>query len=396
MTADGLLTFGPEVAPLEYTSPTRYVALRQCALREMWGASGAPQLLPSFPAARVGSVIHQLLEDAGQGAFPRRDALAVDQRWQALIAEVEERMLASWLERHFVPLSLSVPDFEVRRIQARERALELSDTVSETPDRPTGASDGPVPLHGCEVPVSTLDRRVRGRIDAVAPSRDGPVVRDYKSGAIFEPGAVKEHVLKEAYEIQLRMYAALYAVTSGRWPARLEVVPILGTPEPVTFDAESCNALVEAAREALDNVNQAIRLDRSSEAVQERLANPRPEVCAYCTFRPGCLPYRGARVAASGQWPHDVSGRLKGIATLADGSAVMEIDCAAGMIRIRGLSLAGRHPALEILQQGDAVAVYNARPTGSPAMLAESPFTVIYKMPEPFAQSDEAAAGTPA
>ncbi len=377
---DGLLTFRPNVLPLESISPTRYVGLRQCALREVWGTARASQLLPSFPAARVGTVIHHLLEDAGSGAFLPGDTPAVDRRWQELIGAMEERMRASWLERRFVPLSQSVADFEVRWIQARERALELADTATSTPGRPTASSDGSVPLHGCEVPVSTPDGRVQGRIDAIVLRNDGPVVRDYKSGAIFEPGD-KKHTLKEAYQIQLRMYAALYAVTTGRWPARLEIVPILGNPEEVEFDAESCDSLVEAAREELDAVNGVITGSQSPEIVQERLAKPGPETCTYCTFRPGCLPYQAASAAGSGQWPHDVRGTLKSLVTLADGRAMMEIECAGSVIRIRGLTLPGRHPALEFLQSGDAVAVYNARSTGSTAMLTESPFTTIYKVP---------------
>jgi PD-(D/E)XK nuclease superfamily len=390
--ADGLLTFEPAAVPLDSISPTRYVAIRQCGLREIWAAIRAPQLLPSFPAARLGSVIHRLLEEAGQGAFASGDAMAVDQRWKDLVTDAERTMLDGWLERQFVPLSRSVADFEVRRIQARERALELGESVARARDRPAStASDRLGPLHGCEIPVSTNDRRVRGRIDAVALDRDGPVVRDYKSGAIFETAVGHEHTLKEAYEIQLRMYAALYAETSGTWPARLEVVPILGRSETVAFDRDECLGLVESARDTLDTVNDAIQLNGPAGVVQGRLARPRPEVCGHCPYRPGCLPYRVARKAGGGPWPHDLWGRLMSIAPLAADRLIMELDCDDGVIRIRGLGSKERHPALGILEPGDWVAVFNARPTGSPSTFSESSFTVIYKVPEGCASESEAA-----
>jgi RecB family exonuclease len=393
--ADGLLTFEPATVPLDSISPTRFVAIRQCALREIWAASQAPQLLPSFPAARLGSVIHRLLEEAGQGAFIPGDAVAVDQRWNDLVADAERAMLDGWLERQFVPLSRSVADFEVRRIQARERALELSESVTRAGDRRASTvRDGEGQLVGCEVPVSTLDRRVRGRIDAVVLDRDGPVVRDYKSGAIFGAARGHEHTLKEAYEIQLRMYAALYAETSGTWPARLEVVPILGRSETVAFDPDECIGLVEGAREALDTVNEAIRMDGPAGSVQGRLARPGPEVCGYCPYRPGCLPYRAARKGGGGTWPHDLWGRLRSLAPLAGDRLIMELDCDDGLIRIRGLGSKERHPALGILEPGDAVAVFNARPTGSPSTFSESSFTVIYKVPEGSASGPDRSAAS--
>ncbi len=392
---DGLLMFEPALVPHESISPTRFVAIRQCALRENWAATRAPPLLPAFPAARLGSVIHRLLEEAGQGAFTSGDALAVDQRWNDLVANTELAMGSGWLERQFVPLSRSVADFEVRRIQARARALELSESVLSAWSRPLStASGGLGPLHGCEVPVSTHDRRVRGRIDAVALDRDGPVVRDYKSGAIYEAALGHGHTLKEAYEIQLRMYAALYAETSGTWPGRLEVVPILGRSETVAFDPDECIRLLDGARAALDAVNEAIRLDGPAEAVQGRLARPRPEICGYCPFRPGCLPYQAARKAGGGTWPHDLWGRLRSLAPLAGDHLIMELDCDDQLVRIRGLGSKERHPALGILEPGDAVAVFNARPTGSPSTFSESSFTVIYKVPEGSASGPDRSAAS--
>ncbi len=383
----GLLTFRPLLAPLKSISPTSYVGLRQCALRGVWASARTSELLPSVPAARVGSVIHRLLEAAGSGTFLRGDASAVDRSWQELIAAVEERMRSSWLEEHLVPLSHSVPDFEVRRIQARSRALDLADAVARTSDRRATSGGGSLALQGCEVAVSTSDGRVRGRIDAIVIDSGGPVVRDYKSGVIFDIGAGKGHVLKEAYRIQLRMYAALYAETAGRWPVRLEVVPIRGTPEGVAFDPDSCNALVEAASALLETVNEAIRQESTAGHIQEMLARPQPETCAHCPFRPGCRPYRTARAAGGEGWPHDVWGRLTSIVTLGRGGAMIEVDSGDGVIRIRGLGQAGRHPALRILERGDAVAVFNARPTGSQAMFAESSHTVIYKLEQPSAST---------
>ena len=184
-----------------------------------------------------GSVIHQLLEEAGRGRFSPDDASSIEDRWRALVDEAESTMFSSHLERHLVPLDESIPDFEVRRIQAHERALQLSAGVRIA--RPSLAGNRE---YGFELPVWSTDGLVRGQIDAVIPSDHGPVVRDYKSGAVLERGPSPAPV-KESYAIQLRLYAALYASTTGMWPSRLEIVPILGEAQAVEFDEETCASL---------------------------------------------------------------------------------------------------------------------------------------------------------
>jgi RecB family exonuclease len=378
-TTEGILSFEPDVVRLESISPTRFASMRNCALREVWAANRAPALLPSSPAARLGTVIHRLLEEAGQATFRQGDSDAIDRRWEELVELAEQAMQSTWLERHIVPLRTSVSDFEVRHIQARERALELAETASHGQKPQAQVANSELP-HGCEIPVSTRDGRIRGRIDAIVLSGNEAVIRDYKSGAIFEASAKHAPILKEAYETQLRMYAALYAQTCGRWPARLEVVPIFGPPQPVDLDEATCTALIDRARAALDDVNRAISMSGSGRELQQQLATPGAETCSHCTYRPACSSYQ-AISERQPPWPNDLWGRLDAITHLADGRLLMAIWCGEQVIRVRGLTAGGRHPALHLLEPDDPVAIFNLRATGSPTMFTESLFTVIYKMP---------------
>jgi hypothetical protein len=167
---EGVLEFHPDVKLLAFVSPSRFTALEGCALKEVWGANKAPPLLPSAPVGHLGSTIHQLLQEAGRGRFTIEDGASIDRRWQELIEGAQRTMHRSWLERHFVPLELSVSDYEVRLIQARNRALEI---VAAAPSAPARGSTKPssegTPKYGFELPVSSPDGMVRGRIDAVFP-----------------------------------------------------------------------------------------------------------------------------------------------------------------------------------------------------------------------------------
>ncbi len=382
---EGVLESHPEVESLAYITPSRFIALEGCALKEVWGANKAPRLLPRAPAGRLGSVIHRLLQEAGEGLFESGDGASVEHRWQELIGDAHRAMRRSWLERHLVPLEHSVPAYEVRRLQAQERALEITAAANRALERGSPRSDGRTPTYGFELPVSSPDGLVRGRIDAVLPSADGPVIKDYKSGAIFDSAPGRSPVLKAAHEAQLRLYAALYATSRGKWPARLEVVPTAGPAHEVDFDKRTCLELLDQARDTLREVNRVIaRAIGLSDNLQAQLATPTPANCAHCPYRPGCNPYRRSAAAAQpgSGWPKDAWGRVEDVRQLGNAKFMIAVQMRDRRVRIRGLTPdAGRHPALASLHQGDSVAVYNLKSSGSEETLLESPFTVIYLVP---------------
>jgi RecB family exonuclease len=371
-------------------SPTRYTAINDCAMREVWAANHAPALLPSTPAARLGTAVHKLLEEAGNGRFTSGGDDAIAQRWQELVVAAETTMSENWLERHLVPLSIAIADFEVRRIQALERARHLSGKVQM--DDSGYARDPGRLLHGFEVAVSSPDGLVRGRIDEVTVSDSQPVIRDYKSGAIFESRSGEAAVVKQAYETQLWMYASLYAQSTGTWPRRLEVVPVLGASKEVTFDADTCDALVREAREALRLVNERIEATDSPSNLEFALANPKPQACMYCAYRPACLPYRTAARQGLG-WPCDIWGSLVEMEQLADGRHLLSLRCADGIVSVRGVASELRHPALRTLGAGDDVAIFSLGKTGSSRMFTETPFTVIYRISAASSGSTEPVEG---
>jgi len=95
-------------------SPSRYTAMQACLLREVWIASGNKPLLPPSPLAELGSVIHRLLEAAGRGQLHSGRKEKVDATWDELVLDAERNMARSTLRQHQVPMSRSIPDFQVR------------------------------------------------------------------------------------------------------------------------------------------------------------------------------------------------------------------------------------------------------------------------------------------
>ena len=364
--------------PLRSISPTTFSAIRQCALNVVWRRNGRPPLLPASPKARVGTISHRLLAEAGQSRLGAAEA-TINARWHELVAETNMAISSSPLEQHLAPLENSVPDIEVRRIRATHNALVIASKARSGP-RDDGGPILPVP-YGHELPVRSTDGLVRGTIDAVVREAGSIVIiRDYKSGALLESGAGGANQLKESYQTQLKMYAQLYAETFGEWPASLELVSLTGESQKVPFTKSDCSNLLNEAKASLRLVNEKIS-NHPRDSLPAILANPTPQACAFCQYRPACGPYRLAAAKSDNErWPLDVIGTVESVKQLGNSRIMLELATGVGSIKIPGLSPGERHPVLPYLQPGDLAGVFNLRRSRLVAPYSESQLTTVHKM----------------
>ena len=380
---EGILKFDPQLLPMRRISPSRVVLMRECPLREVLVANGLPKLLPSSPSARLGSAIHAFLEEVGrkEDKIIAKDLLELT--WDRVLGEMEVLIAGNWLERHFVPLRRSVPDFEVRRIQAMALAEKMPHRASSAPWTP---ADGRHQARfGPEIPVSSSDGLISARLDSVVSSDGGVIIRDYKSGSLYESPWESNSPVRLSYEVQLKVYAALYFDAFGVWPFQLELVPLSGVATIVACDPDECRRLVDDARLLFMAVNHIIgEATARFSGVQWRLARPAPRVCASCEYRPACGPYRqgGVPEVEEGGSPRDAWGRIQAMQRLGNGSFAMSVTADHGLVHIRGLSGdARRHPALSACSPGDPVSFFGMRAAGSDGLFTESPMTTVYREP---------------
>lgn len=379
----GVLPETMPILPLKRVSPSRFTALKECALREVWIAARQPALLPAPPATRLGSVIHQLLEESGRGQIDKGDA---EKRWKELVSDVEQRMRESWLERSLAPLRKTVLNYEVRKIRACRKAVEIAQEPSLARHKIEGRAE-----IGFEVWVESPNGLIGGYVDQVQKTDEGAVLRDYKSGYILDKQSPDgELKIKNEYQVQLKLYAALYQSTFGRWPVRLEIVPLQGANQILTFHPQECTKLLEDAADSLKQINQAINEITVSSATgnEHLLATPSPATCRFCQFRPGCSAYQKASDQAAGdQWPKDIWGTVTEIRQLGNGrigASLQVTNRPYTVAHIRGLEPSpDRHPALQLIKQGDRIAVYNLQGSASAISFSETPITVIYQVQHP-------------
>ena len=369
--------FSSRVEPVSNISPTTFNKIRDCALKALWSLSKKPPLLPQYPKAKLGIIVHKLLSESGRGQLlPDRSAISA--RWNQLVKEIQDEMRASSFERHLVPLRKSVPDIEVRRIRTIQKVLEIAN--ARWAAEPRDESHRAVSRSGHEIRVQSNDGLIRGTIDAVIRTSVGSIIRDYKSGPVLEPDGHNEYQPKGVYQTQLKLYAALYAESCGEWPTSLELVPLSGTTHEVAFDRKECSDLLDEARDALQNLNSKVS-ENPSESLPSLLANPSPAACTFCQYRPACKPYLVATAEIKdGEWPLDVVGIVKNVRQLGNGKSMLQLSTPGGTVNVPGLSAGNRHPILPEVRTGSKIGVFNLRRSRPSAPYSESQLTTLHTL----------------
>src|SRR5207247_1780191 len=120
-------------------------------------------------------------------------------------------------------------------------------------------------------------------------------------------------------------------------------------------------------------------------AVHEALGTPSPNNCRFCSYRPACSAYRKTRGHGdqTNRWPTDAFGTVWDINTLQNCRINLRVfGDGAEQHTFRSLS-SMRHPALEMIQRGDHVGIFNARVSQNRVEFSEGPLTVLYKLIAP-------------
>jgi len=201
---------------------------------------------------------------------------------------------------------------------------------------------------------------------------------DYKTGVIAEPDLITSgQGIRSDYQIQMKLYAALYNSMFGKWPASIELIGLDGVSHPIFFQPEECLELLDDALELLSEVNSMISTESRS-IVLRRLASPSPVACRFCLYRPCCPSYWQKRSEQEGDWPHDTRGKLKEIKKLGNGLILIKLISSSkeqAKIAVRGLH-PNRHPAL--INASTDISVFSMIPDRITGNYREGYLTTIY------------------
>ncbi len=309
-------------------SPSALGASAGCRLR-LVAASTRPAVaderLASGPEAAVGTLLHRVLERAGQG-----DGLSPDDVFQREYERSVEELRRDPRRAHFAELATT------RSLAEWNRAKQwvLARVAQQwSPSRPANAPTGRrhARLTGPEVGFQSTTLRFRGKADRVR--RLGPdrfEVRDFKTGVTLdERGDVKA-------EIALQLWAYGFMLLERHPGSEVRLVVDDGYEREVPFDP----GVRPRARRALEALLEDMPLAGCSLA--RDLAVP-GKGCLGCQVRHICPAYRATAPEWWRQYPEDLerlSSDTWGTVLDVIGSAKVDVvlrDDAGRRVRVDGV-----------------------------------------------------------
>jgi len=360
---------------LETVSPTTFSRLKAwqekkgCGLQLLW--EGEPPLAP-FPAAKLGDVVHKVME----AVDTNHDPASV---WDDECAKVNEKLSESPVTRGLAPLSQTVKGFELRRLMtirmARTRAavLHANPAVHETRSREH-------PLK--EEMLRSLDGMLRGQFDLVERRPEGWVLVDYKSGDVLDVEGDGTAQIKESYQLQLLLYAALLAEVKGIRIHKALLKTLDGWEHEVPIDPAQAVKVARQARQLLDEFNKIVKKDSGD------LARPLPKDnsnhifgCMGCLYRPVCKSYLNTQRLSeeNKKWPNDAVGLVTNLNKGYDKVRItIKPRNEEREITIEFRDSPSRHQAFEKINAKDSVGIFDYV-SGRTANYG-GPRTCVYKM----------------
>jgi hypothetical protein len=261
------------LTPLGHTTPTLWSHMRLCSLRGAFASSrAAERWVLHDPRAWLGTAFHKVMEACRR---PGATTATPEEAWTAAIRDAAAAVVDHPLDARFAAPERWPGYFLIRQraFSSGQGAIAASISRARTStQRPEG--------------VSTTERglRVRGGRLVGRPDRfDGRILTEYKSSIPDSAWRGAEAVL-DGFRRQLRLYAAIIAEATGRWPIRGEVVAASGQTMCVPLVPTACDAEVNAALAALDDLN----LGLAAGAAPETLARPGEGSCSGCPFQVLC------------------------------------------------------------------------------------------------------------
>ena len=375
---------------LDTVSPSLYGNLklwkdgRFCPLQLLW--RGKPLLAP-YPAARLGDIVHKLMDKAHL-AQSRSD---LDKLWENASAEVENELCAHWTTRSLVPLSRKTKGYELKRQMTLRRVYKILDGRKDSAE----TSANPVKVLR-EKLIESKDGTLKGRVDLAEERPGGWVLTDFKSGELLEDDGDEKMRVKESYELQLLLYAHLFKEAKGITIKKAVLKTLDGKEYPVELNERSVNQAGTEARQLLQDLNNHIQED----SLPQDLCVPMPISCeegvfgcAGCLFRPACKGYREEKksVTPGKPWPRDAWGRIMSIKR-SGGRVELEIQNnndvrdeqghrIEGILHVNLEDSTTRHPALDDLQEGHSIEIYEYLRCRSRGVAQDGARTCVYRSP---------------
>ena len=217
------------------------------------------------------------------------EELLLEETWTAFEVAAQGRLANAWSPAP-VPIPGEWRGYHVTRTRVIRRALRLFDS-----QRPQPVAPVPTPSKTrIEQPVVEQATGLQGTPDRVEGAAGDRCVVDLKTG-------LEQAEATEGQRRQLLLYAHMVTVDEGA-PTRIAIEAVVaGQRWEERITTSDVEGAVAQAVDARGRFNAAALAGTS-----EHLAEPGPDTCRFCTYRPVCGPLaslRGGLATGFSDWP---------------------------------------------------------------------------------------------
>lgn len=269
--------------------------MRLCGLRAAFAATAdADSWVLHDPRLWLGSAFHEVIQTLRSGGAQNPAEI-----WDTEIARA-----ARAAQEHPLDKRYSSPQKWPSYFLVRQRCLSMA---SKAPKRKVEVKSSqvqtalPTFVRGAERRSEARNGQLVGKPDYF----DGDIITEYKS-SLPNPQWEGAADIVESFKRQLRLYAAIIADVTERWPTGARIVAASGQALEFPISQAECDHEADDAVAALNRLN----VDLASACAPERMANPSAPNCAGCDFKIICPAF----------WQSLAGGDLRAIrATAIDG-----------------------------------------------------------------------------
>jgi hypothetical protein len=372
---------------LNAVSPSRYGMLkawkggRTCPLQLLWHCK-AP--LAPYPAAKLGDVVHRMMDRLPQGAG-QEDA---KRAWEEALAHTESKLGQDWVNRGLLPLPRTVRAYTLKKTRAIRSVLRSSPA-----SHPIGTGGGQRSSFR-EEPLQSGDGLLKGQPDLIERRHGEWVLLDYKSGSVHEEDEDSgQQQIKDEYSLQLRLYAHLIKETMGIVVTKALLRTLDGREHEVNVDAASVSLTAAEALSLREDFNNELqRHDDPLEMAKPMAACWEKGVfgCAGCLFRPLCPAYLAyeKQWQAGERWPKDAWGKVTSIERVGETVRIQiqnenrlvgpNGETPDPIVTVNLRDSTNRHPELSDVKVGGNIQVFDFVAPRLGTVVEDGPRTCVY------------------
>jgi len=371
MSNEWVVQPNPIVKFLRPISPSSFHSFQKCRWQHVLNSQTwtMNNKLPGSEKATLGTLVHRVYEECSKRQYIEDISNCQDEDskdniirdiWDRIAAELQQQQSVAWNMKQF-PQVYEVKDYAVKKLVTiadvkRQVERDASHYQAESTGRKYGVR--------IEEKIAARDNKIIGKVDRIETDGDHVTISDLKTGTIVEQG----DQIKESYQIQLKMYAAMYFEKYRKWP---EILRLYNHAQKydLSYDFNEARDLLNEAEQKYDELKKVIGEGILESEGSLQLATQCNETCRFCSVRPFCSAYK----MASEKLPGDIYGRIRNIDQLGNGLTLLRVEAENDLVLLRNFKQE-HHPALDGLKSGDEVMIFGTYNNSSQVK------TVVYSM----------------